>query len=1022
MVCATMSQGAWADEEDEQSDKTTPIEQWLMLGPIVTPFPAFNGEGGTKMSAKDVLAGDHLNIRALEPAAGKSVAVFDAGDVAWQEVTRGEKGVSFAPNDKLPSVVYLAAYIKVPRWSKVEFKGLSTHPFEMFVDGTSLFKQTKNGKLDAADEAKKGTAKLEKGKHVIVVKAVHVPGDTLTDWGVDIRIEPSDAPDLAPALSGTPKRAMNINDVLDAPSVGAIQMSPDGMYVSLALSKRIPPEGGTESWREIRRVKDATLVQTLTDMSDASNWQWAPVGHRLSFVSTKDEMATLRVIDLDAGTTENIIEGVKDFSGYDWAPDGSFIAYSVNVEPKENKTGVKRLVGVYDRRRGAGDKSSLYIASVPRGFVRKMTAGEHGSYVYDIHPDGKSLLLGRNFEDLSDRPYSRTELYLLNIDDQSTELLWSGGWLGSVRWSPDGKKILATGGPSAFGKVGEDVPEGTIPNSYDTQAYIFDPETRKAEPITKDFDPAVVSAYWPEDNYIYIAAEETEFVRFYRYDIKKKEYKKVDLDCDVIRRRGVAADKSVAVVSGSGASQPEKVFWVDLKNGKTRLFLDYTAERFDDVTLGLVEDWNFTTASGDEIVGRIHYPPDFDASKTWPCVVYYYGGTSPVNRSFGGRYPKNLWAANGYVVYVLQPSGATGFGQEFSARHVNDWGITTAGEIIEGTQKFLEAHPFVDPKRVGCIGASYGGFMTQLLVTKTDIYAAAISHAGISSISSYWGEGYWGYAYNSVSAANSFPWNRPDIYIDQSPLFAADKIVTPLLLLHGSVDTNVPRGESEQMYTALKLLGKEVEYLRVGGQNHFVIEYKKRIMWSNAILSWFDKWLKGEPEWWDDTYPPADKKKPEKMGMKRVELEKQGTVLLGEVTREDIVGSLDGWGAEYHGYRSESGATEALKAGMEGVEFVCVLGTWCDDSRQVVPRLWRIMDELSIPESKITMYAVGSSRFTRDMPIPPAVFDWSIDTKKWYDVKAVATIIVMREGKEIGRIVEAPAETLENDLLKIVGK
>jgi dipeptidyl aminopeptidase/acylaminoacyl peptidase len=128
-------------------------------------------------------------------------------------------------------------------------------------------------------------------------------------------------------------------------------------------------------------------------------------------------------------------------------------------------------------------------------------------------------------------------------------------------------------------------------------------------------------------------------------------------------------------------------------------------------------------------------------------------------------------------------------------------------------------------------------------------------------ISSYWGEGYWGYGYNSVSAANSLPWNRPDIYIDQSPLFGVENVTTPLLLLHGASDTNVPPGESEQMYTALKLLGKEVEYIRVQGQNHWILDYKKRLAWNDAIVSWFDRWLKDQPQWWNDMYPPLNKEK-----------------------------------------------------------------------------------------------------------------------------------------------------------------
>ena len=145
--------------------------------------------------------------------------------------------------------------------------------------------------------------------------------------------------------------------------------------------------------------------------------------------------------------------------------------------------------------------------------------------------------------------------------------------------------------------------------------------------------------------------------------------------------------------------------------------------------------------------------------------------------------------------------------------------------------------------------------MTMLLQTRTDMFAAAIAHAGISSISSYWGEGYWGYAYSAVATAESYPWNRKDIYIDQSPLFAADKITTPLLLLHGSVDTNVPPGESTQLFTALKVLGREVEYVQIMDQDHHILTYKKRTLWTKTIMAWFDRWLKGQPEWWSDLYP-----------------------------------------------------------------------------------------------------------------------------------------------------------------------
>jgi len=156
---------------------------------------------------------------------------------------------------------------------------------------------------------------------------------------------------------------------------------------------------------------------------------------------------------------------------------------------------------------------------------------------------------------------------------------------------------------------------------------------------------------------------------------------------------------------------------------------------------------------------------------------------------------------------------------------------------------------------MSCMGASYGGFTTEFLQTQTDIFACAISHAGISSIASYWGEGLWGYQYSTEATGHSFPWNRKDIYVDQSSLFNADKIKTPMLLLHGTADVNVPTGESIQLYTALKLLGNDVELVLINGSDHIVYDYKQRLKWNNTIISYMDKYLKDQPQWWNELYP-----------------------------------------------------------------------------------------------------------------------------------------------------------------------
>ncbi|MGM9803996.1 MAG: alpha/beta hydrolase family protein, partial [Muribaculaceae bacterium] len=281
---------------------------------------------------------------------------------------------------------------------------------------------------------------------------------------------------------------------------------------------------------------------------------------------------------------------------------------------------------------------------------------------------------------------------------------------------------------------------------------------------------------------------------------------------------------------------------------------DLSSRTLDGITLGECRAWDYVNEHGDTISCRYYLPANFSADRKWPMVVNYYGGCSPTSRYFESRYPQHAYASQGYVVLVINPRGASGFGQEHAAWHVNTAGEGVADDIIGATRSFCRQHDFVNDKKIGCIGASYGGFMTQYLQTKTDLFAAAVSHAGISDHTSYWGEGYWGYSYSEVSMAGNYPWTNRHLYVDQSPLFNADKVHTPLLFLHGTADNNVPTGESIQMYTALKLLGREAALVLVDGEDHYITDYNKRIKWQNTIFAWFAKWLNDDASWWNQMY------------------------------------------------------------------------------------------------------------------------------------------------------------------------
>ena len=375
--------------------------------------------------------------------------------------------------------------------------------------------------------------------------------------------------------------------------------------------------------------------------------------------------------------------------------------------------------------------------------------------------------------------------------------------------------------------------------------------------MTRDFDPSIEgNVMWnPVNNMIYFIGERGFFRDLYELNPGSGAIRMLAKEVETVRGFSIGDNEGrLAAYYGGGFTNEGAAWLLNLKTGRNMPVDDPLKDYLGDMQFGEMQPWSFTSADGSLIDGYMCLPPDFDPSRKYPLIVYYYGGTSPTSAGFYHLYSPQVFASRDYIVYTLNPSGTTGYGQEFSARHVNAWGKRTADEIIEGVKAFCKAHPYVDDKKIGCLGASYGGFMTQYLLTKTDIFAAAMSHAGISNVTSYWGEGYWGYSYNSVAAAKSYPWTDPELYTKQGSLFNADKIHTPLLLLHGTADTNVPIGESIQLFNALRILGRNVEFITVEGENHVISDYEKKLLWQNTIMAWFAKWLQDDPRWWNSLY------------------------------------------------------------------------------------------------------------------------------------------------------------------------
>lgn len=700
--------------------------------------------------------------------------------------------------------------------------------YEIYVDG----------------EKSDGNVTLTPNAHSVVIKYLSKKGDKDS---LDVKVTADNEKLLT--VDNSNERLYSLSDVMNGKQIRSNELSADGRYIIVASSNVLDAKTTRWTWE----IKDLKTNNTVIETSN--NISWVPNSNKYYFTRKGTAGRDLVVVDVQNGKETIIARNLPEGS-FRFSPKGNYIVMEVEDEGAKDDKDVHQYIEMDDRQPGWRDRSSLLLYDLNTGIAQPLTYGYHNTSLLDISRDGRYVLYQVSKSHLSGRPTTVFSYYMLDVQTMQQKcLVKDDGFVASAKLSPDAKYIAVAGSPECLGGIGKNVPEGMTPSMYDYQLYVVDCNTGKAKALTKYFNPSINDMDWNAfDGKIYFTALDKDYQRLYSVDIKSGKISQIRETEDLVNDFSMADKNAVLAYIGQGANNSDRLYKIDLKSGKETLIEDVNPEKLNGVILGECKAWNFINSRGDTIYGRYYLPPHFDATKKYPMIVNYYGGCSPTSRNFESRYPHHAYAAQGYVVYVVEPSGAAGFGQEFAARHVNTAGEGPAQDIIEGTKKFCEEHSFVDAKKIGCIGASYGGFMTQYLQTKTDIFAAAISHAGISDHTSYWGEGYWGYNYSEVAMANSYPWANKELYVDRSPLFNADKIHTPLLFLHGTADTNVPVGESIQMYTALKLLQRPTALVVVEGENHHILDYEKRVKWQNTIFAWFAKYLKDDASWWNSMY------------------------------------------------------------------------------------------------------------------------------------------------------------------------
>lgn len=719
-------------------------------------------------------------------------------------------------------------------------------------------KGAKNYKVFADGKEVAGEAALQPGNHTFTVKFI------ADSTGIGIAVKN----DKLSLINGS-KRAFTMADNLGTKVTRSATLSASGRWAIVNYS-----------WfdAENKNMSETMLCDLKTGQKREleKSATWMPRTERYYYTEKESGKTKLLTVDPATGDINVLCDNVAS-DHFMMSPTEDFLILTKYSEGPKKEDGVYEIVHPDDRQPGWRSRYSISRMDLKSGLVQPLLYTYRQAYAQDISADGKHILLAVNQDSLTQRPTTLETIYDMDLETlEMKPLVEKDGFVRGGIWAHGTDYIIAYGGTEAFNNIGNRVPEGKTPNMYDYHLYVIDTKTKKVTPVTADDKTSIEDVIYSEaDGNVYYTAQNGDSVSLYRMDMKTMKSVRVAQPLEVINGFDIATKGGNIIVHGSSETVPYEVWSVDIaadakgKNGKgskagdvlaakTSLVLAPNAERFADIQLGEVKPWKFMSERGYEVTGFYSLPANFDASKKYPVIVHYYGGCSPTSRRFGGgsHYPTHYWNALGYIVFIVNPSGASGFGQEWASRHVNTMGEGPAQDIIDATRQFIKDVPQVNADKIGCVSASYGGFMTQYMLTKDNPFACGISHAGISDHTSYWGEGYWGYSYSEVSAANSYPWTRKDLFVDRSPLYNADKIKKPLLFTHGTADTNVPIGESIQMYTALRLLGTPTAFVQVEGENHGIMEPVKRTKWINTMVAWFQRWLQDDDSWWNAIYEP----------------------------------------------------------------------------------------------------------------------------------------------------------------------
>jgi dipeptidyl aminopeptidase/acylaminoacyl peptidase len=644
-------------------------------------------------------------------------------------------------------------------------------------------------------------------------------------------------------------QGLNSSDLSRLRSVGGVEISPDGKRIVYGVIQRDRPgRPYGQLWSMDVATQKAARVGSEKDSGGGP--LWSPDGKWFAFEGHQGEKGGLFVARADGSDVTYLVspEGTNSplpgtGKDYTWSPDGRQLAYIASTPGAEaaDAAGDPMVITRYLYKPDAGEGSTrfndnqrlhIFVVEVATKQARQLTQGNTDEHSIDWSPDGKEILFVSNREPNQDEFFNYDVFALKVADNSIRRLTATESNEYEPLWSPDGKHIVFRG--TRRGLTDRETA------MEDTHVWVMNADGSERREIGAVLDNRQGAPRWAADgSAVYFAMQERGNNRLVRLPISGGKPEYIVKETGGVGGWSVAKDGTLAYSFASPQDAAE--LYVKASNGAPRKLTDLNAQLFAGKQIAEVESFTFISNDNKfEVEAFLTKPLGMTATSKHPLIVNIHGGPHGQNGP-AFNFKNQVYAAHGWATLQVNYRGSTGYGQKFADAVFGDQDGNEGQDVLYGVSAAARRYLWIDRERMGIEGVSYGGQLTDWLITQTNEFKAAVPIAGIANLVSYNYMTYYNQYEEMEFGQFLHQGNLMDVAWERSALKHVAAAHTPTMLMHGENDNDVPIAEAEQYFIALKDVGTEAVFVRYPREGHGLSEVKHNIDSTDRCIAWYEK-------------------------------------------------------------------------------------------------------------------------------------------------------------------------------------